>query len=102
MSGISQSFFPFQSTLKRFLSLRHRKRQSGGGGLSLPGPAEKMHNSAFDIITHCHDKSASVRLQPPEVVQYHLNTAVGTAPAQEAPDNQCARHLAQTPYSADI
>lgn len=73
-------------------------------GLSLPGPGEKNHNSSFDTITHCHDKSVSELLNPTEVVQYHLNTAVGTSPAQEPPDKKAQPLLGvtQTLNSADI
>lgn len=78
-------FFP-KLILHLFLSCRHRNRKSEG--LFLPGPGEKI---PFDSITHCHDKSVSELLKPTEVVQYHLNTAVGMSPAQEAPDNQRVR-----------
>lgn len=63
-------------------------------GLSLPVPGEKNHNSSFDTITHCHDKSVSELLNLTEVVQYHLNTAVGTSPAQEPPDKKAQPLLA--------
>lgn len=59
---------------------RHHKSE----GLPLPRPGEKNHNSPFDTILHCHDKSVS----NPTEVQYHLNTAVGTLPAPEPPDKK--------------